>query len=53
MIDKLNAHHTRGDVAPDSFTDTTLSMHFYDSVVVFEKGSIPGRDAVKVRRGRS
>ena len=37
LIDKLNAHHARPP-APDAFTDSTLSMHFYDSVCVFEKG---------------
>jgi len=38
LIDALNAEHTRGAVMPTEFTRTTLSMHFYDSVVVFERG---------------
>jgi SAM-dependent methyltransferase len=38
MIDELNADHTRGALDPTEFTRSTLSMHFYDSVVVFERG---------------
>ncbi|MDE3037280.1 MAG: class I SAM-dependent methyltransferase, partial [Pseudomonadota bacterium] len=37
FIDVLNADHSRGQIAPDEFTHTTSGMHFYDSVVVFEK----------------
>lgn len=37
-IDELNADHTRNAFPPTEFTRTTLSMHFYDSVVVFERG---------------
>lgn len=39
LIDELNADHSRGTLEPTEFTRTTLSMHFYDSVVVFEKGA--------------
>ena len=39
MIDELNADHTRESLPATEFTKTTLSMHFYDSIVVFEKGS--------------
>ncbi len=38
LIDALNADHTRGALEPDEFTRTTLSMHFYDSIVAFERG---------------
>jgi SAM-dependent methyltransferase len=38
LIDQLNADHSRGILQPSDFTKTTHSMHFYDSVVVFEKG---------------
>ena len=39
LIDELNADHARGALAPTAFTTrSTLSMHFYDSVVVFERG---------------
>jgi Methyltransferase domain len=38
LIDELNADHSRGTLAPSRFTGSTLAMHFYDSVVVFERG---------------
>jgi hypothetical protein len=38
LLDELNADHSRGALVPTEFTRTTLSMHFYDSVTVFEKG---------------
>jgi cephalosporin hydroxylase len=39
LIDSLHAFHSRdlSQLAPDEFTRTTDSIHFYDSVVVFEK----------------
>jgi cephalosporin hydroxylase len=39
LVDELNADHSRGALVPTEFTKTTLSMHFYDSVTVFEKGA--------------
>lgn len=40
-VDQLNAWHSREDgFAPTRFTRTTHSMHFYDSVVVFERGRV-------------
>lgn len=39
LIDELNADHSRGALPPTEFTQTTLSMHFYDSVAVFERGT--------------
>jgi hypothetical protein len=38
LIDELNADHARDALAPTDFTRSTLSMHFYDSVCVFERG---------------
>jgi ubiquinone/menaquinone biosynthesis C-methylase UbiE len=38
FIDELNADHARGLLQPTLFTKSTHSMHFYDSVIVFEKG---------------
>jgi hypothetical protein len=38
LIDELNADHSRGALPPTEFTKSTLSMHFYDSVAVFELG---------------
>ena len=39
LIDELNADHTRGALAPNEFTKSTMALHFYDSVVVFERGA--------------
>jgi hypothetical protein len=39
LIDELNADHNRGALPPTEFTRTTVSMHFYDSVTVFERGT--------------
>jgi SAM-dependent methyltransferase len=39
LIDELNADHTRDALPPSDFTKTTLSMHFYDSIAVFERGT--------------
>ena len=42
LIDQLNAYHSRqAGFKPDSFTRTTDSMHFYDSVLVIEKRQRP------------
>ncbi len=38
LIDELNADHSKGQVDVTGFTQTTLSMHFYDSIAVFQKG---------------
>lgn len=35
LIDELNADHTIGVLAPTAFTETTLSMHIYESAAVF------------------
>lgn len=40
LIDELNAEWTRGAVTPTEFTKSTMSMHFYDSCVVFERGRV-------------
>lgn len=39
LVDRLHAFHSRdlSQLAPDDFTRTTDSIHFYDSVVVIEK----------------
>jgi hypothetical protein len=58
LIDSLNADHARGALEPDEFTRSTLSMHFYDSIVAFERGRHTTKMApaigapVKSRRGR-
>lgn len=38
-IDELNADHSRGAVPISTFSKTTHSVHFYDSVAVFERGT--------------
>lgn len=43
MVDELNAVWTRGAVPATEFTHSTLSMHFYDSLVAFERGRMPPR----------
>lgn len=41
LIDQLNAWHSKTkDLKVDEFTRTTASIHFYDSIVVFEKEKI-------------
>jgi hypothetical protein len=38
LVDELNADWTDGELSPTDFTRSTMSMHFYDSCVVFERG---------------
>jgi cephalosporin hydroxylase len=38
LLDELNADWTRDAMRPTEFTRATQSMHFYDSVAVFERG---------------
>ena len=41
LTDQLNAWHSTDEgFAVDEFTRTTKSMHFYDSIVVFERGVV-------------
>ncbi|MGV8850097.1 MAG: hypothetical protein ACOH16_11195 [Propionibacteriaceae bacterium] len=41
LVDQLNAWHSREpELVVDDFTSTTRAMHFYDSIVVFEKGAV-------------
>lgn len=41
LTDQLNAYHSReSGFRPDEFTRTTQSMHYYDSIIVFEKGPV-------------
>ena len=51
LTDQLNAWHSREDgFEVDEFTRTTKSMHFYDSIVVFEKGAVAKPHAEKTGR---
>lgn len=48
LVDELNADWTNGELEPTEFTRTTLSMHFYDSMVVFERGRYLPKTAHKI-----
>lgn len=48
LVDELNADHTREALPPTEFTKTTLSMHFYDSIVVFERGTYTKKLALQM-----
>jgi hypothetical protein len=48
LIDELNADHSRGALPPTEFTLTTLSMHFYDSIVAFERGRHGAKSAPEI-----
>jgi cephalosporin hydroxylase len=48
FVDELNAHYSRGAVPVSALGKTTLSIHFYDSVVVFERGRHLDRSALLV-----
>ena len=50
LIDELNADHSRGALEPTEFSRSTLSMHFYDSIVVFEKGRHTSKHAPMIGR---
>lgn len=47
IIDDLNAEHTYGKIEPNFMTRFTLGIHFYDSVVVYQRGIIPIRKALR------
>ncbi len=46
-LDEINAVHTRGAVAPTTFTASTASIHVYDSIVVFERAPQGKRQAIR------
>lgn len=45
LIDELNAEHTRGALSETTFSQTTQSIHFYDSICVFERGRTLSKSA--------
>ncbi len=52
LIDELNADHvTGGELTSTAFTRSTLSMHFYDSMVVFERGRHLRKHAPMIGQG--
>jgi hypothetical protein len=46
LIDELNAFGTKGQLKPTKFTQETSSIHFYDSVIVFERSPHTRRTAL-------
>ena len=50
LIDELIADHARDALAATDFTRSTQSMHFYDSIVVFEKGRHTSKHAPRYGR---
>lgn len=48
LVDELNADWTGVALPATDFTRSTLSMHFYDSLAVFEKGRVPIKDALMI-----
>ena len=52
QIDELNAQHARGAFEPTAFTAATLSMHIYDSLVMYERGRrVPNRSMMADSKG--
>lgn len=51
LVDKLNADHSRGQVEADFIARNTFSIAFYDSVIVYERGTIPVKAAPHYGRG--
>ena len=47
LIDELHADYCVG-LHPTDFTHTTLSMHLYDSVCVFERGRVLSKNAPRI-----
>lgn len=49
LVDELNAYHSRDpqSFVPGPFTQATRSIHFYDSIVVIEKGLHPRPEEVR------
>jgi len=48
LLDEINAESSRGAVPPTDFSRTTQSMHFYDSIAVFERGRTLARTDPKI-----
>ena len=47
LIDELNAYHSRESLEVTRFTNSTSSIHFYDSMIFFEKEKLsPRRDLI-------
>ncbi|MDR7334639.1 class I SAM-dependent methyltransferase [Roseateles asaccharophilus] len=51
LVDKLNADHSRGAIEADFVARNTFGISFYDSVIVYERGTIPVKAAPTIGRG--
>ena len=49
LVDQLHARYTNGALFANSFTENTIAIHFYDGIVVFERGLHP--EMVDLHRG--
>lgn len=52
LLDELNADWTDGALPPSSFTRETVSMHFYDSMAVFERGHTTTKTGLRIGQER-
>jgi cephalosporin hydroxylase len=54
LIDQLSAFHSRDQVPMTDFANSTNSMHFYNSVVVIEKGipTLPEKIAARLKEDK-
>ena len=50
-VDELNAPYTRGQLPQTDFMRQTTSVHFYDSIIVYERGGYVSRKSLT--KGRS
>ena len=48
LLDELNADTSQGALPSTEFTKTTQSMHFYDSLAVFERGRTLRKGALQI-----
>jgi len=46
LIDEINADYTNGMMPPTQFTQQTIGMHIYDSIIVFERGRYPDKRSI-------
>lgn len=47
MVDVLHACKTRGAIPISPFSEETLGIHFYESMIVFEKGRVANKETYK------
>lgn len=48
LTDELNWRYTSGVLPETPFARTTISMHFYDSIVVFERGQYVTTESIQI-----